>query len=964
MLALSENDVAQGYSTGCAANVSTEPNAGGAWQVAQEQSGGDAYLTAEARARVDVDRQLNASGWVVQKADAVNLKAGRGVAVREFILGDAGRADYLLFADGEAVGAIEAKPAGTTLTGVEEQSARYTTGAPDWMRRPFERLPFTYEATGVETRFTNFLDPDPRSRGLFSFHRPETLADWVREAKNNPEAPTLRCRLRNMPPLDAAKLWPPQERAIRSLESSLAQERPRALIQMTMGAGKTFTAANISYRLVKYAGARRVLFLVDRANLGRQTLNEFQAFEPPEDLRKFTELYNVQQLSSNRIDPVARVCIGTIQRMYSILRGETELPSELDEESAYELEPASPVPVAYSPTVPPETFDVVIVDECHRSIYNLWRQVLEYFDATIIGLTATPSKQTFGFFHQNLVMEYSYEQAVADGVNVDHDIYRIKTEITERGSTVDSGVVTAFRDRQTRAQRWSQLDEPVAYAATALDRAVVAQDQLRTVIQAFKDKLFSDIFPGRTDVPKTLIFAKDDSHADDVVQMVREVFGRGNEFCVKITYRTTGAKTDDLIASFRNSYYPRVAVTVDMIATGTDVKPLECVFFLRSVRSRTFFEQMKGRGARVINPTDFQQVTTDAKTKTRFVLVDAVGVTEVDLAETQPLDRKPGVPFDRILKQVSYGNREADILSSLAGRLAHLDRRITKRDRDDLAAAAGGRSLAELAGALVEALDPDTQFAAAQRASGTDSPSPEDVSAAALALADAAVEPIASNPALREKMLDVRRSYEQMIDEVSKDEVIEAGYSEEARERARALVTSFRDYIEANKDEVAALQVLYSRPYAQRITFRQIKELANAIKRPPRNWTPERLWAAYETLDRSKVRGSGKRMLTDIVSLVRYALQQEDLLVPFAEEVEERFRVWLAQQEQAGRRFTREQLQWLEWMKDAVASDIGVSRESFEYTPFVERGGMGKAFEVFGSQLQSVIDELTEVLSA
>ncbi|MGH9023390.1 MAG: DEAD/DEAH box helicase family protein, partial [Acidimicrobiia bacterium] len=635
----------------------------------ESHSGSEPYLTAEARARVQIDRELEAAGWAVQDADAVNLAAAQGVAVREFILKPPhGRADYLLFVDREPVGSIEAKPAGDTLTGVEEQSAKYGDGLPDYLNVPVRPLPFAYESTGVETRFTNAADPDPRSRPIFWFHQPATLANWARGIAERPEAPTLRHRLRAMPPLNPTGLWRAQARAIENLEQSLRDDRPRALIQMATGAGKTFTAANVAYRLIKHADARRVLFLVDRAHLGRQTLKEFQQFTTPDDGRKFTELYNVQHLASQVIDPVARVCISTIQRMYSILKGEPDLSPELDEASAYEIEPPAPVEVEYNPAVAIETFDVIIIDECHRSIYNLWRQVLEYFDAYLIGLTATPSKITFGFFKQNLVMEYLHEQAVADGVNVDFDVYKIRTAISERGSTIDAGIVTGFRHRETRQVRWERLDEPLPYDPEQLDRKVVAKDQIRTIIRTFRDRLFTEVFPGRTEVPKTLVFAKDDSHAEDIVQIVREEFGKGNEFAAKITYltyKTTGKKTEDLIAEFRNSYYPRIAVTVDMIATGTDVKPLECLLFMRAVRSRTFFEQMKGRGVRVIDETTLRGVTPDARAKTRFVIVDAVGVTETPLMDTAPLERKPTGPFDKLLNQIALGARQADVVSSV-----------------------------------------------------------------------------------------------------------------------------------------------------------------------------------------------------------------------------------------------------------------------------------------------------------
>jgi type I restriction enzyme R subunit len=548
---------------------------------------GDAYLSAEDRARVQIDDMLIQAGWTVQNADRVSLGASQGVAVREFILRRPhGRPDYLLYVDRKPVGAVEAKAEGTTLTEVERQSSRYSSGLPEGITPPVLPLPFIYESTGTETRFTNLQDPEPRSRIVFSFHQPATLARWIREIVDQPAVPTLRARLRQMPPLEMGGLWEVQAKAVRNLEESLREDRPRALVQMTMGAGKTYTAVNLCYRLIRYGGAERVLFLVDRSNLGKQAEREFQGFSIAETGRKFNQEYIVQRLTSNRIDRPARVCISTIQRMYSILRGEAELDETLDAESADFAAPQRPVEVSYNRDVPPETFDVVIIDECHRSIYTLWRQVVEYFDAYLIGLTATPTKHTLGFFRKNLVMEYSHDDAVVDDVNVDYTVYNIRTAITERGSSIEAGAVAGFRNRQTRAMRWDRLDESTTYAGQDLDRKVVARDQIRTVIRTFKERLFSEIFPGRSTVPKTLVFAKDDSHADDIVQVVREEFGRGNDFAQKITYRTTDGDPEVLLAAFRNSMNPRIVVTVDMIATGTDVKPIECLLFMRDVKSR------------------------------------------------------------------------------------------------------------------------------------------------------------------------------------------------------------------------------------------------------------------------------------------------------------------------------------------------------------------------------------------
>ena len=925
----------------------------------------DAYLAREAKARIQIDRQLEAAGWIVQHAAQANVSAGPGVAVREFGLEKGhGRVDYLLFLDGQPAGVIEAKPEGTTLVEVERQSGRYVDGLPGWIQPLVYPLPFIYESTGSETRFTNGYDPDARSRRVFTFHRPQTLAEWTRQILAEPAAPTFRARLQRMPQLDTTRLWAVQATAIRNLEESLRQDHPRSLIQMATGSGKTFTAANICYRLIKWAEAKRILFLVDRSNLGRQTKVEFDKFDIPETQRKFPAEYNVQHLTSNVIDSTSRVCIATVQRLYSILRGEVEMDPELDARSIYELQLVEPVPVEYNPALPPEAFDIVIVDECHRSIYGLWRQVLEYFDAHLIGLTATPTKQTFGFFRQNLVMEYSHEMAVADGVNVDFTVYRIETAITKGGGVMDAGDWVGYRSRQTRAVRWEQADEPVTYAETQLDRAVIAEDQIRTVLRTFKEKLFTELFPDRTTVPKTLIFAKNDSHAEDIVQMVREVFGKGNDFATKITYRTLDGRPEELLQAFRNSLNPRIVVTVDMIATGTDVKPLECLLFMRSVKSRTYLEQMIGRGVRIMDDTDFQSVTDDARHKDRFVVVDAVGVTETELIETiQPLERQPRQSLQALFKLVGFGNKDPEVASSIAGRLARLDKRLTKEDRETLIGLAGGMDVGLIAHRIVEALDPDKQAAAAQ-VKGSSADDERALSAAAGRMLAEALAPLATNPDLRNAIVEVRRSYEQTIDEVSQDTVLFAGHSEAGRERAAAMISSFREYIEAHREDIRALQVLYSRPYRERLTFAEIKDLARAIERPPRQWTPEMLWRAYETLDRSKVRGSGGQMLTDIVSLVRYTIHQDDELVPFRDQVEARFSAWLSAQRQQAVRFTPEQMQWLTWMKENIASELAIAPESFDYTPFAEHGGVGKAVQVFGDRLTPLMRELTEVLAA
>jgi len=941
-------------------------------------------ITPEDRARQAIDSLLETAGWKIQDRKDADLSLPGGVAVREFPMPGFGEADYLLFVDGKAIGVVEAKREGETLTHVERQTEKYSVGIPEFVDAPVKPLPFRYESTGAETRFTNGLEPEAASRQLFAFHKPQTLAEWL-------DKETVKARLRNMPLLAEEGLRKAQITAIRNLEVSLARGDRRALIQMATGGGKTFTACNFIYRLIKHAGARRVLFLVDRNNLGRQTLKEFQAFKAPDEQRPFTELYNVQHMQSNKLDPVAKVCITTIQRLYAMLRGE-ELEPEQEEAAGFTQENLrrEPPPVEYNANLPLETFDFIVTDECHRSIYNLWRQVLEYFDSSIIGLTATPSLQTLGFFNKNLVMEYNFEQAVADGVNVDFDLYQIRTAITEGGSKIEAGYYVDFRDRETRRVRWEKADEDIRYNADELDRRVVSKDQIRTILSTFRDKLFTEIFPQRREVPKTLIFAKDDSHAEDIVTTVREVFGKGNEFAQKITYKVgtarrivkekaadgtesekvvwvnSGIKPEDLISDFRNRHDPRIAVTVDMIATGTDIRPLEIVFFMRAIKSRTLFEQMKGRGARTVSSTELQNVTGDAISKDRFVLIDAVGMNPDDLNETKPLERKRYESLKGLMEKIAFGSREPAVVSSVASRLARLDRQLSKDDRLEIEQLAG-QPVAALVSNLVQALDADAHVAAARQASGKEEPSEAEISAARKKLLDDAVRPIVSSPKLRERVVDIRKSYQQIIDTISQDTVIAAGFDQAARQKAETLVHSFVQFIEQHKDQITALQVLYSRPYKQRLHYDEIKELAQAIKRPGnglRSMTPEALWHAYESLDASKVRGGSDRVLADMVSLVRYAIHQESDLHPFREDVDRRFADWIEEQKKNGAVFSDEQMLWLEAIREHVGTNVEIDKEDFENVPFVQWGGLGKAYKLFGEKLQPMLAELNEVLVA
>ena len=916
-------------------------------------------MTPEKQARILIDQHLRDAGWIVQDADAINLSEGVGIAVREFPL-NSGFADYLLYAEGKAIGVVEAKPKGYPLTGVETQSSKYTNGLPKDLPHFRLPLPFAYESTGEMTRFTNSLEPDARSREVFSFHRPEELLRLVTKDEQ------LRALLREMPPLDAGNLWRVQIGSITNLEKSLAENRPRALIQMATGSGKTYTAVNACYRLIKYAGAKRILFLVDRNNLGRQTLNEFQQFSSPSTGYKFTEEYEVQHLKGKTISPSSKVCITTIQRLYAMLANK-ELDEEAEEGSLFETDTSlvkEPMMVGYNPSIPIETFDFIVVDECHRSIYNLWRQVLDYFDGFLIGLTATPTKQTIGFFNENLVQDYGHEQAVLDKVNVGFDVYTIETKVTKEGATLanEPGLFVPHRDRRTKTTKFKELDDDITYTAGQLDRDVVNKSQIRLVVETFKNRL-PEIFPDRTEVPKTLFFAKTDQHAEDIVQTIREVFGRGNDFCQKITSKTTGVKPEDLLNQFRNSYDPRIAVTVDMIATGTDVKPLECLVFMRNVKSLGYFEQMKGRGCRIVSPDELTKVTPDAKVKTHFVIVDCVGVCLEEKSATKPLDREPSVPLDKLLDLVSKGVASDDLASSIASKLVRLDQRLDANQRETIQAASGGRNLQQISADLLTSIDPDKNTELAKTQFSVDEPSEDQVARVERERVAEALKTF-HQPKLREAILGARRSLDQVIDEQTPDVLLKAGFSEEALLKARTMLTSFKKFIEDNKDEIEAIKILYSRPYRAGLRFKHIKELATKLNQPPFYVDPSRpeslvrLWQAYELTEPEKVKGKGGKQLVDVVALVKHALDPSTLLAPMGMAVEERYQEWLGEKEKAGITFTADQKKWLDAIKDHIASSLAIEQDDLEEVPFNTIGGLGRAYELFGDTLAPILDEL------
>ena len=930
-------------------------------------------------ARDSIDSALSRSGWTVQNKSKINLHEAVGVAVREYQT-DIGPADYVLFVDGKPAGIVEAKreEEGYKLNVHEDQAADYASAKLKYLNN--EKLPFVYLSTGEVISFTDFRDPKPRAREVFSFHRPETLRDWLKNSKS------LRTRLHDLPALHTDGLRECQINAINKLDASFKANRPRALIQMATGSGKTFTAITSIYRLLKFAKAKRILFLVDTKNLGEQAEQEFMSFVPNDDNRKFTELYNVQRLKSGYVATDSQVCISTIQRLYSILKG-TELEETAEEENPNErsYQPKEIPPVEYDPKMPVEFFDFIVIDECHRSIYNLWKQVLEYYDAFEIGLTATPDSRTIGYFNQNLVSEYSHEMAVADNVNVGYDVFIIDTKVTRQGAVLWKGEYIERRERLSRKKRLELQDEDEAYSAQQLDKDIVNPNQIRKVIATFKEQLPA-MFPDRYDkdgnfeVPKTLIFAKSDSHADDIIKIVREEFGEENRFCKKITYNSDKDRKDadgktveegedpkSTLSQFRNGYHPRIAVTVDMIATGTDVKPLECLLFMRDVKSRNYFEQMKGRGTRTITLDNLRKVTPTAKsTKDHFVIVDAIGVTGSLKTDSRPLEKKPGVPLKDLLVAVAVGAREEELFTSLANRLTRLDKQITEKEKIQFAAKAGGKSVSQVVKELLNAFNPDVieeikqKIDAEMPGQSSDAKNSAFISQHSALLNDAAR---VFTGELNEYIENVRKCHEQRIDLTNPDEIIHVGWHKDSTDKAGELVKDFAAWMEQHKDELTALQIFYNQPFRRReLTYAMIKEVLEKLKHDKPALAPPLVWRAYEALEQCN--GSPRNELTAIVALIRKVSGLDATLTAYDKTVDKNFQDWVFKKQAGAVKFTEEQMQWLRMIKDYVINSFHIEKDDFDLNPFNAQGGLSKMWQLFGSQTDETINELNEALAS
>ena len=889
-------------------------------------------------ARKAIDAQLAASGWTVT-SDKSAWKDGTAVAIREWTFPDQSRVDYMLCYQGKAIAVVEAKKAEFLMGGVYHQSDGYleSTAAETRIPKWRDQLCFTYDANGNVVLFADRRTQYSRSRVVFSFHRPETLKAWIAEGET-----TVPDRIRKYAGTDlpeALHLHDCQTRAIQGLEEAFAAQQRRAYVHLATGSGKTYAACTLCHRLLRRAHARRILFLVDRTNLGEGALGEFSRWTSPDSGNKFTEEYVVQRLQGTAAPRGAKVVISTIQRVYSLLSG-IPLAPEDEDESAWERERADEQKkeVLYNGKIPPEFFDFVIVDECHRSIYKKWRGVLEYFDATLIGLTATPTPQTHAFFNENRVAEYTYAESVQDGVNVPYTIFRIKTLISEHGGVIrpDAEFGNYRKNQFTGQLEDIELDREEEYQKQELNRRVETPGQIRLILETYRDSIYSKLYPQRQSndpeydtnfIPKTLIFAQTDAHAETICQIAKDVFGRGDKFCQKITCTVTGTTSQSLIREFRTDPAFRIAVTVDLVATGTDIRPLEVLLFMRDVRSNIYYEQMVGRGCRVIEDSMLRNVTPNATSKDLFYLVDAVGVTEHVKVTPQPTLRggRHASLLDLMESVADWRKNEpeADDVRRLALRLTRLVgkcRRLFYLNElnsihftlPDAPSEDNADHLADLLAA-----DPDDPRGSAFGLEGMaerlfECAENEQWDDAAHRLFDCFTS------AKRNRIYDLLRLHGILLSQETDVLVEKPDFTHnEAELRTRA----FEEFLEANKDKYAALRFIYQGTARQEpLLAAQLGELLQAMEQADGLFKPAILWRYYQLLHPEQCREPfGKAAVEgNLISLVRYAAHLAATLDDFGRLARRNYELWLGRKINAGITFTDSQRAVLDKVRDAV----------------------------------------------
>ena len=855
-------------------------------------------MTPEEKARVKIDQMFEDAGWQVVDRDFYSPTI-TAAAIREGLLIGNHEADYFLFINGMAVGILEAKRKEVDVASdiVCEQAELYARGVPDCYRAFSRPLPIIYQSNGETTYFRDFRDKDGELIELNHIHTPKEIVKLL--AIQDPYA--------GLPTLKRKGLRDCQYEAISELENSFRAGQNRALIVLATGAGKTYTACLAAYRLLAYTPMKRILFLVDRNNLGKQAEGEFGMFRLTENGDPFNTIYTVNRLKSAIVPSDSNVVISTIQRLFSLLKGEDISDTDDDDEDTTTGE----VQLTGNIILPPDFFDLIIIDECHRSIYGNWKKVLEYFNtAKMIGLTATPVPETKAFFNNNIVVNYTLEQSIVDGVNVDGRIYRIKTETTENGGAIKKGDILKREPRYTGKVETIKYEETKNYTKEELNRSIINPAQIKLVLETYRDAVYTELFadPQREPImdylPKTLIFALNENHATNIVRIAKEVFGRTDDkFVQKITY--SSGDSNELIRQFRNDKEFRIAVTCTLVATGTDVKPLEVVMFMRDVASEPLYVQMKGRAVRTIGDDQLRNVTPNAFSKDCFFLIDAVGVTEHDKTIVGSRDYEPiqTITLKRLLELLTHGNVNDDYLRLIAGKLARINNKCSEKQRDEFLKLAYS-GMQEISAAIFDALEKGTL----PPYESIDDPNEERKSL---------VAPLTHHPEARQYLLILAAGFVETL-QPGEDQLIFKGFSQE---EAKDVTSAFEKYCEEHKDEIEALRMIYNND-GEPLTYSKLKDLENKLKLANSKFQTSRLWNCYSIVSPQSVKKHNtkqeKEALTNIIQLVRFANHQIETLESLYPTAQQRFNLWYGQVQ---RMVTESQIAIIRQIVDYIASN-------------------------------------------
>ncbi len=855
-------------------------------------------MTPEEKARIKIDQWFVDAGWEVINRDEYEPTC-TAVAIREGLLKDNLEADYFLFINGKAVGVLEAKREETDAfsSKVCEQAALYARSVPNIYQTYQKPLPFIFTSNGKELYFCDFREQDHYFKQIMTIPTPHELVKKLGINDYFAGLPTLRKKgLRDC-----------QYEAITELEKSFRSGQKRALMVLATGAGKTYTACLAAYRMLSYTPMHRVLFLVDRNNLGKQAEGEFGTFRLTENGEAFNTIFTVNRLRSSSIPSDSNVIISTIQRLFAFLKGDTIEDNENDDEN----EPTEEVTLPPNPNLPHDYFDMIIIDECHRSIYGNWRKVLEYFDtARLVGLTATPIPETMAFFNNNRIVNYTLEKSIVDGVNVDCRVYRIKTQVTETGGAILEGDKFKEETRYTGEVKTVSSKENKTYTNKELNRSVINPAQIKLILSTYRDVVYTELFndpqrePNMDYLPKTLIFALNEVHATNIVQIAKEVFGRTDDrFVQKITY--SAGDSNELIRQFRNDKDFRIAVTCTLVATGTDVKPLEVVMFMRDVESLPLYVQMKGRGVRTIGDEQLRNVTPNAFSKDCFYLVDAVGVTEHEKTIPTASDEATtkNITLKELLERISHGYTPDEYLKRLAATLARIYNKADDSQRKEFARLSRD-DMKELSARIYDTLEKGTlpPFVS------TEKPNLE---------RKGLVSPLANHADARRYLLILAAGFVNTL-MPGEDTLISKGFS---IEDAKNTTEAFEEFCRENADEIEALRIIYNNE-GEPITYSMLKDLEYKLKMANNHFTPKQIWNSYAILSPSKVKRSTTKeesdALTNIIQLVRYAFRQIERLDSVVTTSKQYFNLWLGQNQ---REITGKQREVISRIVDYIASN-------------------------------------------